>query len=126
MSLPAFSTQAELFSTAGLSGCLFGPTDRYRLFALKIYPVLVQARSQLEGCYCADNGRVALEPVLLLVVSLLQYLEAIPDRQAVELLRYLQQIRAALGNVVRQQLDAVEAHQREQRVVPPLEIGLAV
>ena len=88
MSLPAFSTQAELFSTAGLSGCLFGPTDRYRLFALKIYPVLVEARSQLEGCYCADNGRVALEPILLLGVSLLQYLEAIPDRQAVELLRY--------------------------------------
>lgn len=88
MSLPAFSTQAELFSTAGLSGCLFGPTDRYRLFALKIYPVLVQARSQLQGCYCADNGRVALEPVLLLGVSLLQYLEAIPDRQAIELLRY--------------------------------------
>ena len=88
MSLPAFTTQAELFSTAGLSGCLFGPTDRYRLFALKIYPVLAQARSQLQGCYCADNGRVALEPVLLLGVSLLQYLEAIPDRQAVEWLRY--------------------------------------
>ena len=70
MSLPAFTTQAELFSTAGLSGCLFGPTDRYRLFALKIYPVLAQARSQLQGCYCADNGRVALEPVLLLGVSL--------------------------------------------------------
>jgi hypothetical protein len=50
MSLPVFTTQAELFSTAGLSGCLFGPTDRYRLFALKIYPVLAQARSQLEGC----------------------------------------------------------------------------
>jgi transposase len=31
---------------------------------------------------------VALEPVLLLGVSLLQYLEAIPDRQAVEWLRY--------------------------------------
>ena len=88
MSLPAFSTPAELFSTAGLSGGLFGPTDRYRLFALKIYPVLVQARSQLQGCYCADNGRVALEPVLLLGVSLLQYLEGIPDRQAVELIRY--------------------------------------
>ncbi len=73
MSLPSFTTQAELFSTAGLSGCLFGPTDRYRLFALKIYPVLAQVRTQLEGCYCADNGRVALQPVLLLGVSLLQY-----------------------------------------------------
>jgi hypothetical protein len=88
MSLPVFSTQAELFSTAGLSGQLFAPTDRYRLFAQKVYPVLAQTRPQLEDCYCTDNGRVAVEPVLLLGVSLLQYLEAMPDRQAVELVRY--------------------------------------
>jgi hypothetical protein len=88
MSLPDFTTQSELFSTAGLSGSLFVPTDRFRLFAQKVYPVLARTRSQLECCYCADNGRVALEPVLLLGVSLLQYLEAVPDRQAVELLRY--------------------------------------
>ena len=85
MSLPVFSTQAELFSTAGLSGQLFAPTDRYRLFAQKVYPLLAQTRSALEDCYCPDNGRVAVEPVLLLGVSLLQYLEAIPDRQAIEL-----------------------------------------
>ena len=88
MSLPAFSTQAELFSTAGLSGSLFAPTDRYRLFAQKVYPALAGIRAQLENCYCADNGRQAIEPVLLLGVSLLQYLEAMPDRQAVDLLRY--------------------------------------
>jgi transposase len=88
MSLPDFSTQSELFSITGCSRELFPDTDRYRLFARKIYPVLAQTRSQLEACYCADNGRVAVEPVLLLGVSLLQYLEAIPDRQAVEMLRY--------------------------------------
>lgn len=88
MSLPAFSTQSELFSTAGISGTLFGQTDRFRLFAQKVYPVLAQTRPQLEPCYCADNGRLAVEPVLLLGVSLLQYLEAVPDRQALELLRY--------------------------------------
>jgi len=88
MSLPAFSTQAELFSTAGLSGSLFAPTDRYRLFGQKVYPALARIRSKLEACYCADNGRMAIEPVLLLGVSLLQYLEAMPDRQAVDLLRY--------------------------------------
>jgi transposase len=88
MSLPVFSTQAELFSTAGLSRSLFGPSDRYRLFAQKVYPVLVHTRVHLEGAYCADNGRVACEPVLLLGVCFLQYLEAVPDRQAVELLRY--------------------------------------
>lgn len=88
MSLPAFSTQSELFSTAGCARTLFGPSDRFRLFAQKVYPVLAGARSQLEPCYCPANGRVAIEPVLLLGVSCLQYLEAVPDRQAVELLRY--------------------------------------
>jgi len=88
MSLPDFTTQAELFSTAGRAADLFGPRDRFRLFALKVYPELARTRPQLAGCYCADNGRVAWEPVLLLGVSLLQYLEGVPDRQAVELVRY--------------------------------------
>jgi hypothetical protein len=88
VSLPAFSTQAELFSTAALSASLFGATDRYRLFAQIVFPALATARGELEKCYCADNGRVAVEPVLLLGVSLLQYLDGLPDRQAVEMLRY--------------------------------------
>ena len=41
-----------------------------------------------EACYCTDNGRLAIDPVLLLGISLLQYLEAMPDRQAVDLLHY--------------------------------------
>ena len=58
------------------------------MFAQKVYPALVRARAQLARAYCADNGREACEPVLLLGVSLLQYLESVPDRQAVDLLRY--------------------------------------
>ena len=88
MSLPDFSLQAELFSTAGLSARLFAETDRYRLFGKLVYPALAAARPALEKCYCAENGRVALEPVLMLGVSLLQDLDGVPDRQAVELLRY--------------------------------------
>src|SRR5688572_3270163 len=88
MSLPDFTTQAELFSTARLTRTLFAEKDRYGLFAAKVYPALARARTQLEKCYCSENGRVAVEPVLLLGVSLLQYLEAVPDRQAIELLRY--------------------------------------
>jgi transposase len=88
VSLPAFSTQAELFSTAGLASSLFAPTDRYRLFARVVYPVVAAMRGELERCYCVDNGRVAIEPVLLMGVSLLQYLEGLPDRQAVEMVRY--------------------------------------
>ena len=88
MSLPSFSTQAALFSTAGLNTELFGPADRYRLFAQKIYPLLAANRPKLEALYCADNGRSAVEPVLLAGVSLMQYLEGVPDREAQELLRY--------------------------------------
>src|ERR1035438_6021412 len=88
MSLPLFSPQSELFSTAALSGTLFAQEDRYRLFAKLIYPQLAAARPQLEPCYCLDNGRTAVEPVLLFGVSLLQELDGLPDRQAVEMLRY--------------------------------------
>lgn len=88
MSLPAFCTQSELFSTAGLSGRLFAEEDRYRLFAKLIYPVVVGSRPVLEKCYCAEEGRPAIEPVLLLGVSILQELDGMPDRQAIEMLRY--------------------------------------
>lgn len=88
MSLPSFSTQSELFSLAGLSTQLFAQTDRYRLFAKLVYPALARARAELEKLYCAENGRAAIEPVLMLGVSILQDLDGVPDRQAVEMLRY--------------------------------------
>ena len=88
MSLPEFSTQSSLFSTAALSASLFPETDRYRLFGKLVYPKLAQARAALEKCYCLENGRTAVEPVLMLGVSLLQDLDGVPDRQAVELLHY--------------------------------------
>jgi transposase len=88
VSLPSFSTQTELFSTAGLTSNLFAPGDRYRLFAQVVYPAMAGMRAELEKCYCPDNGRVAIEPVLMMGVSLLQYLDGLPDRQAVEMLRY--------------------------------------
>jgi hypothetical protein len=88
MSLPDFSTQSSLFSTAALSGNLFAETDRYRLFGQVIYPKLVAVRPELAACYCTDNGRVAIEPVLMLGTSLLQYIDGVTDRGAVEMLRY--------------------------------------
>ena len=66
MSLPDFTTQSALFSISSRTDQLFEATDRYRLFASKIYPLLVSARVQLQKLYCLDNGRPAVEPVLLL------------------------------------------------------------
>src|SRR2546421_1061888 len=88
MSLPAFSTQSPLFSVLPPRSRLFGPEDRFRIFADKIYPRLVAARPQLIKAYCSQNGRPAIEPVLLLGISLLQYSEGVSDREAVEFLEY--------------------------------------
>ena len=88
MSLRPFDSQAALFSTAGLSAQMFPATDRFRIFQQKIFPRLVRARAKLAGAYCQDNGRPGVEPVLLSGVTLLQFLEGVPDRQAAELLHY--------------------------------------
>jgi len=84
--LPAFSTPQSLFGIGSLADNLFGPTNRFRLFAEKVWPLLAQARPDLETMYCADNGRPAAEPVVLAGVCLLQFLERVPDRAAMELL----------------------------------------
>ena len=88
MSLPTFSAQGSLFSTAALGQSLFPPDDRYRLFAKLVFPLLANVRPQLEKAYSASIGRTAIEPVLLLGVSILQYLDGVPDRGALELPRY--------------------------------------
>lgn len=89
MSLPAVDLQPTLFgSIAAVAGDLFGEDDRYRLFARKVWPVLAGTRAELEKCYCPDNGRPGIEPVVLLGVLVFQFLERLPDRQALEMVKY--------------------------------------
>jgi transposase len=88
MSLPDFSRQMPLFGVQNLLGAAFEPDDRFRLFAAIVYPRLVAARPALESCYCANNGRPGVEPVLMLGISLLQFMERVPDRQAMEMVKY--------------------------------------
>jgi transposase len=104
MSLAALDAQSEFFSTAVVTGSLFEATDRYRLFAEKIYPLLLRAREAVAKSYCADNGRPGIEPVWLLGTSLLQYLEGVPDRQAVEMLRYHAGWNFALNRTIGQEV----------------------
>src|ERR1044071_5755823 len=89
MSLRYFDGQSSLFSTYALKkNKVFTGNDRFELFAQKVYPALIGVRTQLEACYSPEAGRPALEPVLLLGVSILQFLEGLPDRKAVEMLHY--------------------------------------
>jgi hypothetical protein len=89
MSLPNLNTQGSLFGSVGMAAPgLFSETDRYQLFARKIWPLLAGKRRELESCYSATNGRAAIEPVVLLGVLVLQFLERAPDRQAADMVRY--------------------------------------
>lgn len=97
MSLHPFQPQAALFSVAALTTEMFPAHDRYRIFLQQIYPRLVRGREKLSRAYCLDNGRPGIEPALLAGVTLLQFLDGVPDRQAVELLRYHAGWNFALG-----------------------------
>jgi len=82
MSLKPIDPQRSFYHTSSLCGELFGASDRYRLFRERILPKLFSLRTQLESLYCAGNGRPALDPVMLAGVTLLQFMEKVPDRVA--------------------------------------------
>lgn len=88
MSLPSAKTQGSLFDVSFLMSGLFDPKNRYRLFREKILPALHEAREQLSALYCEDNGRPAIEPVVAAGVTLLQFMEKMPDRQAVDMVKF--------------------------------------
>ena len=87
MSLPELKVQKCFFDVAVLLENFFEPSNRYRLFRQNILPALHAKREQLCALYCEDNGRPAVEPVLMLGVSLLQFMEKMPDRKALELVK---------------------------------------
>jgi transposase len=88
MSLPEFCLQGSLYSVDMLLDKQCPDDDRFRLFATHVRPLLVKARPALEAAYCLGNGRPGIEPVLLLGVSVLQFMERLPDRQAAEMAKY--------------------------------------
>jgi transposase len=89
MSLPQFDVQGSLFEGLGaIAPDLFADNDKYKLFAKKVWPVLASCREQLLDCYDTENGRPGVEPVVLLGIMIFQFLERVPDRQAMELVKY--------------------------------------
>ncbi len=99
MSVRPLNTQRSLFDTDYLLTPLFKTKSAHRfvLFREKIMPQLWAIRPKLEEMYCADNGRPAIEPTLLLAVLLLQFMERLPDRQAAEACVYDLRWKQALG-----------------------------
>jgi transposase len=89
MSLANFDVQGSLFESLGwIAADLFDQKDKYKLFATKVWPLLAGCREELAQCYELENGRPGIEPVVLLGVLIFQFLERVPDRQAVEMVKY--------------------------------------
>ena len=88
MSVGRMDSQQSFYHTSFVCNDLFGATDRYRLFREKILPQLMKLRPQLEKLYCENNGRPAIDPVLLCGVTLLQFMEKVSDRRAAEQMAY--------------------------------------
>ncbi len=82
MSVKPIDPQRSFYHTSYLCGDLFGAGDRYRLFRERILPKLLALRAKLDSLYCEDNGRPAVDPVMLAGVTLLQFMEKVPDRVA--------------------------------------------
>jgi len=82
MSIPKQDHQASFFDATFLAQDLFGPSDRYEIFRQKVLPALQDMREGLCQLYCSDNGRRGIEPVVMAGVTLLQFMETVPDRKA--------------------------------------------
>ena len=86
MITPDFRAQDQLFIPG--PALALAEHDRYRLFASTLMPRLIQTRPTLAKAYCQNDGRPPVNPALLLGVTVLQFWECVPDRQAVDCLRY--------------------------------------
>ena len=87
MSVPQQDSQASFFDTSFLIQTLFDAKNPYEIFRREIYPALQSMRDELCQLYCPDNGRPGIEPVIMAGVTLLQFMENVPDRKAVEMVR---------------------------------------
>lgn len=87
MSVPEQDLQGTFFDASFLAQDLFDARDSYEIFRRQVYPALQAMRDELCRLYCLENGRPGIEPVLMAGVTLLQFMEKVPDRKAVELVR---------------------------------------
>ncbi|MCU0918184.1 MAG: transposase [Planctomycetes bacterium] len=100
MTLSLRDRQLSFLDVSFLASNLFDEKNPYYVFRQKVLPALEAQRDPLEAMYCATNGRPPIDPVLVAGVTLLQFMEKAPDRQAVERLRMNLGWKKALGLAV--------------------------
>ena len=79
---------------------LDGPPDPglepYVLFRDQIRPILEEKRNALDAMYDPTIGRPEIDPVLLTSITMLQFMERLPDRQTIDRCRFDVRWRLAL------------------------------
>jgi len=100
MSLPKRRQQQTFFDTEQVVKRLVSKApkgaERFVFFAEEIWPELWKLRPELEAMYCQENGRPAEEPARMTAVTILQFMERLPDRQAAEACTWDQRWKLAL------------------------------
>jgi transposase len=87
---------AQFTALAGVPKAVRRRAGFFVFFAERVYRQLAHYRPVLEPFYHSHAGRPALEPVRLLGVLVLQFVERLPDRQAAEAMQYDTRWRLAL------------------------------
>ena len=87
MSVPKPNPQTTFFDATFLAQGLFDAKDPYEIFRRKVYPALQAQRDALCQLYCLENGRPGIEPVVMAGITLLQFMEKVPDRKAMDHVR---------------------------------------
>ena len=100
MGVKKLSGQRSLFEAGVYLGELLSGGkggERFRFFHEKVWPELRRLEPELVRMYCTENGRPGESPVRLLGLSVLQFMERLPDRQAVEAMTFDVRWKCALG-----------------------------
>lgn len=87
MSIKRLSPQRSLFDAKGYFGVSLDnqkSAGMFLFFRENVWPKLASLGPQLEKMYCENNGRPGVNPVRLMAVTILQYMERSPDREAAE------------------------------------------
>ena len=87
VSLPSTERQMSFADADFLVAHLFDESTREGRFKRVVMPVLWGLRDRLTALYAPGRGRPAIEPVLLLAVTLLQFVENKTDRAAAQSVR---------------------------------------
>ena len=88
MSLPVFDPQTHLFGLQARSSDVFSATRPLPAVCPKDLSAAGGGQAETGGLLLFEQRAAGVEPVLLLGVSVLQFLERVPDRQAAELVKY--------------------------------------